>query len=179
MKLLRLDPSHASEYRALMLEAYGRHPDAFTSSAGERAALPMSWWQDRLQHGPQPAEWVVGAFEAQRLVGVAGVSFESREKVRHKATLFGMYVAAPFGRRGLGGQLVQAALDETRSRPGVKVVQLTVTHGNHAAQRLYERCGFMRFGLEPFAVAVGGEFVAKVHMWRRLEASDSHAPDGA
>jgi ribosomal protein S18 acetylase RimI-like enzyme len=112
---------------------------------------------------------VLGAFHERQLAGVAGVSFESREKARHKATLFGMYVPYRFRRHGLGRQLVQAALVQARSRSGVKIVQLTVTHGNHAAQRLYELCGFVQFGLEPFAVAVGDQFVSKVHMWCNIE----------
>jgi ribosomal protein S18 acetylase RimI-like enzyme len=93
------------------------------------------------------------------------LSFESREKARHKATLFGMVVPAEFRQGGIGGRLVLAALEHAKGRDGVKLVQLTVTHGNTAAQALYERCGFVQFGLEPFAVAVGDEFVSKVHMW--------------
>ena len=38
----RLSPSHAGNYRALMLEAYAAHPDAFTSSVAERERLPMA-----------------------------------------------------------------------------------------------------------------------------------------
>jgi RimJ/RimL family protein N-acetyltransferase len=55
-----------------------------------------------------------------------------------------------------------------RSRPGILLIQLTVTEGNLAALALYQRKGFVQFGLEPFAVAVGSGFVNKVHMWRRL-----------
>jgi ribosomal protein S18 acetylase RimI-like enzyme len=55
-----------------------------------------------------------------------------------------------------------------RSRIGVMLVQLTVTEGNLAALALYQRKGFMQSGLEPYAVAVGTGFVAKVHMWRRV-----------
>jgi hypothetical protein len=43
-----------------------------------------------------------------------------------------------------------------------------VTDGNAEAQALYERCGFIPFGLEPLAVAVGAAFVSKVHMWRKI-----------
>jgi hypothetical protein len=39
---------HVVAYRDLMLEAYAAHPDAFTSSAVERAALPLAWWERRL-----------------------------------------------------------------------------------------------------------------------------------
>jgi ribosomal protein S18 acetylase RimI-like enzyme len=168
LTIRRLVPADALAYRALMLEAYERHPDAFTSSRSERAALPSTWWEARLAVRPQAPDMVLGAFQDNQLAGVAGLSFESREKARHKATLFGMYVPTKFRQRGLGRQLVLAALEQAQARRGVTIVQLTVTHGNTAAQVLYEKCGFVQFGLEPFAVAIGPEFVSKVHMWRSL-----------
>ncbi len=151
-----------------MLEAYESHPDAFTSTASERAAHPLSWWEERLDPGPQPPAVVFGAFQEGELAGAAGLVFESREKTRHKAMLFGMYVPARFRRRGLGRQLVVAALEHARSRPGVKRVLLTVTEGN-SARTLYESCGFTAFGVEPLGMAVGSGFVAKVHMGCSLD----------
>ena len=94
--------------------------------------------------------------------------FESREKIRHKATLFGMYVVPGERGRGLGRELVVAVLETARTRPGVGVVQLTVSEGNDAALQLYRRAGFVAFGTEPLAVRVGMGFVAKVHLWREL-----------
>lgn len=164
----RLTPEDAPQYRTMMLEAYGRHPDAFTSSVPERASLPLSWWETRLKAEVQPADMVLGAFNGARLAGVVGLSFETREKARHKAHLFGMYVPSEFRKAGIGKALVLAVLQNARKRPGVKLVQLTVTQGNDAAQGLYERCGFVPFGIEPLAIAVGDEFVAKVHMWCNL-----------
>jgi ribosomal protein S18 acetylase RimI-like enzyme len=79
-----------------------------------------------------------------------------------------MYVAPSSRHAGFGRQLVQAALAQAAARDGVKLVQLTVTQGNAAAQALYERCGFASFGVEPFAVAVGGVYLGKIHMWRSL-----------
>jgi ribosomal protein S18 acetylase RimI-like enzyme len=160
----RLEPGHAANYRALMLDAYHCHPDAFTSSVAEREALPLAWWQARLSPDPLAAELVLGAFSGSILTGAAGLSFEARDKARHKATLFGMYVPESHRGAGIGQQLVQAALAQARLRPGIRQVLLTVTQGNNAAQGLYERCGFVSFGVEPRAVAVGDGFVNKVHM---------------
>ena len=155
-----------------MLEAYAAHPDAFTSSVAERAALPLSWWGGRLADGDSPAELVFGATDGSALLGVAGLAFEKREKARHKATLFGMYVP-PAGRgQGVGQKLVEAVLAYARTCDGVRIVQLTVTHGNRPAEALYTRCGFVPFGLEPMAVAVGTAFVVKVHMWCDLGAGN-------
>ncbi|MEO5692163.1 MAG: GNAT family N-acetyltransferase [Usitatibacter sp.] len=165
----RLAPHDASQYRTMMLEAYERHPDAFTSSAAERASLPLTWWEARLKEGSTVADMVLGAFQGNRLVAVAGLSFETRAKARHKATLFGMYVSSAVRRSGIGKLLVLGVLEQARMRDGVRLVQLTVTQGNDAAQSLYERCGFTQFGVEPFAICVDNDFHSKVHMWCDLK----------
>ena len=153
----------------MMLHAYERHPDAFTSTPAERAALPIDWWRSRLSDAPLATDAVFGAFDGGALAGVAGLAFEVREKTRHKCTLFGMYVADDLRRSGAAGALLAAALAYARSRAGMRLVQLTVSDGNHAAQRLYERYGFARFGVEPLAMAIADGFVAKVHMWCDLD----------
>lgn len=161
----RLVPADAVAYRARMLDAYERHRSAFTSTAAERGALPLRWWEERLAPGDDTADVVYGAFDASGLVGAAGLSFERRERARHKATLFGMSVAESARQAGFGRRLVLALLDHARQRPGLRLVQLTVTEGNDAAQRLYERCGFQSFGVEPLAIALDGQLLGKVHMW--------------
>jgi ribosomal protein S18 acetylase RimI-like enzyme len=170
MTVRRLVAADVPAYRALMLEAYERHPDAFTSTVAERAALPLSWWESRTGAEAPSAELVFGAFHEGRLAGAAGLAFEKREKSRHKATLFGMYVPERFRKLGLGRELVLAALEHARARD-IRVVQLTVTEGNAAAEGLYGRCGFVRFGVEPLAMASGADYLSKVHMWCDVSAA--------
>lgn len=165
MMIRALGAADAETYRALMLEAYGAYPQAFTSSVAERAAMPLSWWQKRLDN---PLDRLLGAFEGQTLAGIVGLAFEPREKARHKVTLFGMYVTEAYQQHGLGRQLVEAALAEARRHPRLKLIQLTVTAGNAAAFALYQRCGFIQYGLEPLAVRVGEAYFDKLHLWRPL-----------
>ncbi|WP_413889049.1 GNAT family N-acetyltransferase [Candidatus Aalborgicola defluviihabitans] len=164
---MRLTPQHAPQYRALMLQAYALHPDAFTSSVAEREALPLAWWEQRLTTttAARAREAVFGAFVNSQLVGAVGLTQAPRQKASHKVTLFGMVVQAEHRHAGLGQLLVQTALDHARTWPGVRQVLLTVTQGNDRAQALYARNGFVAFGVEPDAVAVGSRFVGKVHMW--------------
>jgi RimJ/RimL family protein N-acetyltransferase len=163
-----LQAEDAPAYRDLMLHAYQTHPEAFTSSAAERAVEPMSWWSSRIG-GPASAQRVFGAFVDGALQGVAGLRFETGEKVRHKATLFGMAVRPEHRGRGLARALVQAVLASAQDEPMALLVQLTVSEGNAAAEGLYAACGFVRFGVEPFAMRHGAGFVAKVHMWRPVK----------
>jgi RimJ/RimL family protein N-acetyltransferase len=175
MIIRRLRPPDARAYRALMLRAYAEHPEAFTASVAERAAHPLSWWQARVafdgnDHNDGKADEVVfGAFQgealAETLVGTAGFRRETREKTRHKSTLFGMVVAPEARASGTGEQLVRAVLAHARECASLRLVQLTVSEGNDKARHLYERCGFMPFGIEPMAVREGDSFIAKVHMW--------------
>jgi RimJ/RimL family protein N-acetyltransferase len=169
----RLVPADASTYRALMLEAYGAHPDAFTSTPEERRAHPLSWWEARVSDDDPAAEAVIGAFEERKLLGVAGVAFERRPKTVHKSTLFGMYLRPESRSRGIARALVAAAVDLAAQRPEALLIQLTVSDGNLAAQRLYEAAGFVRFGTEPYAIRLGETFVGKVHMWRWLRTPAS------
>jgi ribosomal protein S18 acetylase RimI-like enzyme len=161
----RLLPGDAACYRCLMLDAYRAHPDLFTTGPNERTELPLSWWESRLAEGEDASSVVFGAFVEGELAGVAGLLFETREKIRHKASLFGMYVVERYRKFGIGRALVEAALAGAASRDGVEVVQLTVTDSNVAARGLYERCGFAEFGVEPYAIKLGNCYVGKVHMW--------------
>ena len=163
MQAQRLDPSHASAYRDLMLRAYAEQPQAFSSSAQERALLPLAWWEQRLGDADGG---VFALLQESQPLAVCGLQFESREKLRHKAQLFGMYVDPDFRRSGYGDALLRQALEAARARPGVLVLQLSVSAGNHPALHLYGRWGFQAFASEPMAVAVAGQFVTKLHMWR-------------
>jgi ribosomal protein S18 acetylase RimI-like enzyme len=173
---IRLGLIHLDTYRELMLEGYALHPDAFTSTATERADLPLSWWQARLSDGPSAATEVFGVQRDTGLAGAVALSFESRPKTRHKATLVGLYVREAFRHHGAGSALVTAVLAAARARPGVLLVQLTVSNHNVAAKRLYARHGFVEFGVEPYAMAVGDGYVEKCHMWCDLGRLSALAP---
>jgi GNAT superfamily N-acetyltransferase len=167
-----LAPPDAAAYRALMLDGYARDPQAFTATVDERATLPPAFWEARLAPGDTADEIVFGALAGGQLVGALGLAFEQRPKLRHKARLFGMYVAPAARRQGLGRLLVEAALDAARRRDGIVQVQLIVTQGNPAPEALYARCGFEAFGTEPLGVRGAAGFAARIHMWCPLRPAD-------
>jgi RimJ/RimL family protein N-acetyltransferase len=111
-----------------------------------------------------------GAFQGRELYGTVGLERESRGKVLHRAKVVGMYVVPEVAGKGVGGLLLQALLARARAE-GLESLVLTVTEGNEAARRLYERCGFRSFGIEPRAIKVGAEYYAKNHMVLDLTAS--------
>jgi ribosomal protein S18 acetylase RimI-like enzyme len=112
---------------------------------------------------------VFGAFVGGELTGVVGLAREARAKNRHKATVFGMYVAPGFGRRGVGRALIRHVVAAARREPGLEQLVLTVTQTNDAARGLYESEGFRSFGIEPRAIRVDGRYYDKNHMVRFLD----------
>ncbi|PAP76681.1 GNAT family N-acetyltransferase [Rubrivirga marina] len=167
--LRRLGPADAPAYRALMLRAYADASEAFTSTVSEREALPPTWWEKRVSDAPDAPELVVGAFEGERLVGAAGLRFETRPRTRHKALLYGLYVDPSVRGRGVARALTEAVLAVAREAPETRVVQLRVMETNRRARRLYDSLGFRAFGTEPQAIRMNDGFVAIVHMWRGAE----------
>jgi len=79
-----------------------------------------------------------------------------------------MFVHENFRGQGLARQLMQAAVQHGMARQGLRVLQLEVTQGNVAAERLYQSMGFQPYGVEPMAVATAGGYRAKLHMWLDL-----------
>jgi ribosomal protein S18 acetylase RimI-like enzyme len=171
VRVARLTAEHAAPYRDLMLHGYQHAPDAFTSTPEERADLPLSWWARRIAD-PQGLGVAFGAFVDDRLIGTVAVEFSAKPKTRHKALLIGMYVLDACRSRGIGRQLVSAALACAEANPGITVVTLTVTEGNAPAIALYEAAGFRTFGVEPMAIRTPDGYRAKVHMWRGVSRDE-------
>lgn len=165
MKVTLLTADHAAQYRELMLHGYANAPDAFTSTPEERAAMPLSWWAQRAAD-PEGRSVALGAWVDEQLVGTVAVEFSTKPKTRHKALIIGMYVLASWRGKGIGCQLLRAAIEQARARPDVLVITLTATEGNAAAIALYESAGFRAFGVEPMAILTPSGYKAKVHMWR-------------
>jgi ribosomal protein S18 acetylase RimI-like enzyme len=130
------------------------------------AAKPLSDTEVRL--AATSPDVVYGAFVDGALAGVVGIARESRTKNRHKAVVFGMYVAPEFGRRGVARALIRYLVAAAKEAQGLEQLVLTVTHSNEPARLLYESEGFRSFGIEPRAIRVGDRYHDKDHMVRFL-----------
>ena len=181
MHIAVLTASDAPPYRALMLHAYEHAADAFTSTAAERAAEPMAWWNHRIAN-PAGTTIGFGAFEQQELVGTVALEFSSKPKTKHKALVVSMFVREPWRGKGVARALLAAAIGHCKSRGDIDVLQLDVTFGNEHATHLYKSLGFEPFGLEPMAILTPGGFRSKLHMWLHLakaataESHENHPP---
>ena len=144
MHIRQLERDDAPPYNALRLRMLRAYPDAFTSSYEEDSLKALTWAEARIAAGAgAPHDFVLGAFDPDTvLIGSVGLSIETKMKQRHKALLFGMYVAPEMEGRGVGRALLAACLERARGIPGLEQVNLSVTATNERARRLYEAAGF-------------------------------------
>lgn len=164
-------PSEAEALRALRQRALREEPHAFLSSEAEGERRGLAEWRENLAgKWGGPEQWVLGAYRGAELVGMAGCLRGERDKERHKASVWGMYVAPEARGLGLGRALLGEALARMRALEGVLQVQLSVTAGNAPALALYRGLGFRDYGREPRAMQVGEDFLDEVYLVLALDS---------
>lgn len=79
-----------------------------------------------------------------------------------------MYVSPAYRGRGNGRRLVQTAIAEAATLPGLEILCTSVFLTATAAHSLYASCGFMSWGVQPRSAKIGIEYVAEEHLFLDL-----------
>ena len=166
MNVRKLLLSDAAAYTALRLRGLKECPTAFGTSYAEEKRRPASVFRDRLK--PSLTTTAFGAFDGKILVGVATLVRETREKEKHKANIYGMYVAPEARRGGVGTLLIETCLRRCARLGGIRQVRLSVSATNAAAVGLYRSRGFTEYGREVDALKVAGRYYDELFLVRRL-----------
>jgi ribosomal protein S18 acetylase RimI-like enzyme len=153
-----LEECDLDAYADLRRRALAEAPLAFAASPETDVVV---------QIGKAPDWMLLGAFD-DVLVGSVGLIRSRHPKAAHKMHLWGMYVAPTHRRQGIASLLLEAAIAHARSIPGVDWVQLGVTSDAAGARRVYERAGFVTWGVEPDALRFEGRTVGEEHMALRV-----------
>ena len=165
IEMRRLLPADAALYRDIRLEALRLSPEAFGSAYETESVHPVGWFAERLAHGAA----IIGAFRDGELAGIVGFIAAQGPKQQHKGMLVGMYVRQQARCAGVGRLLVESALE--LAVQSVELVQLAVVKGNEPACRLYQRAGFVEYGLEKHALKIDGRYYDDILMAKDLVGS--------
>jgi RimJ/RimL family protein N-acetyltransferase len=172
LELRPLVEADLGAFVALRNAALQRYPDAFTSDYASERDKPAQAFVSRLGN-PSSGHFVLGAFDAQgQLLGTIAMERDRdlRPQKRHIAHITAVMVSEAAQRAGVAAQLVKRCVDIALSNPSLDQLILTVTASNLHVVRLYERAGFVPYGLLPRAIKVGSEYFDKLHMRLDLAA---------
>jgi RimJ/RimL family protein N-acetyltransferase len=155
-------------YKVLRDASLRDFPEAFTSDYETARYQSAESYASRISAPSEYGNQLWGAFDSSGLLlGSIGLDVEHRLKQRHVGTVIGMMVAQSAQGQGIAATLIAACADYARSSGLFDQLILTVTAANLHVVRLYERAGFVRYGLLPRAICVNGAFHDKLLM--RLE----------
>lgn len=142
----------AAAWRVLRLEALTNHPEAFASSAEEFAAVDLQSIGERIPT-PDRDDVLFGVYADGVLCGSVGFVRESGLKLRHRGTMWGVYLRPELRGRGIAEAMIDRVIAHAAER--VEILKCVVNPENPAARALYLGRGFKPYGLEPRALRVG------------------------
>ena len=112
MKARKLLPDDAHALIALRAEALAIEPLSFAASLGDDVASSADAVRRFLTQAESQA--VFGWFEGSTLIGMVGLVRGTKEKQRHRASVWGMYVRPNARRMGVGRALLGAVIEQGR-----------------------------------------------------------------
>ncbi|SAK73803.1 N-acetyltransferase GCN5 [Caballeronia catudaia] len=145
MLVRALTPEDAQSFQSLRLSALKQSPSSFASSYEDEKHRSPDEVIDRVMQTENQA--VIGAFAEDRLIGIVGVRRDLFAQHRHKAHVWGMYVAPGYRGAGVSRTLMSHAIGFAKNMQGVTQVHLAVAATNDIAIRLYRSLGFEESGL--------------------------------
>ncbi len=148
-------------FTTLRREALRDSPWAFAASEDSDVGVNAELMTQRIA---EPGQAIVGAFDADRLIGMAGMVRNRHGKMAHRANIWGVYVTPSARGRGVAEAIIRDLLTIARTWPGLDSVSLQVSTRAEGAKRLYERLGFKQWGVEPAALRLDGIAYDEAHM---------------
>jgi len=162
-----LQESDIEAYQQLRLRGLRTNPEAFGSTYEREAKFTRETIAARIR--PTDDKFVLGAFDDScALVGIVTFVRDEGLKVRHKGSIYGMYVAPESRRQGQGRALITELLARARTLEGLEQVHLSVVSDNDRARQLYRSLGFEIYGVEPHALLADGKYSDEDLMVHRL-----------
>jgi ribosomal protein S18 acetylase RimI-like enzyme len=160
MEIRTLTSDDVPEFREVRLRALRDHPDAFASDAEKFEQTPLADIRSRLSgEGQHPDNFTLGAYIGGRLVGMVGLVREQNTKLKHKAFIWGVYVAPEARGSGVARALMQEAINRARRLDGLEMLYLGVRSDNTPARSLYLSLGFEVYGTEPHSIKLPDRYV--------------------
>ncbi len=157
--IIKLPSEEWRRYKELRLEALQDSPTSFGTSYVEAAADPDGTWEEILEKvQSSDGQWLRFAEANQKLIGMVGAYKERSNKTRHRANIIAVYVSPSMRGKGIARRLAETLIQDIGADPEIIAIDLDVTAGNHAAERLYTSLGFKEIGYKEKEMYIDGVY---------------------
>jgi ribosomal protein S18 acetylase RimI-like enzyme len=147
ISIQEIQSDRVNEYKAFIVQGFINEEEHFRITATDdlKTGFPTKDLSD---------SFTLAAFSNSCLVAVVSFARDGsdREKLRHKALLFRMYVSSEFRGMGIARKLIESVIARVVLLTDIEQINLTVIATNSNAKALYEKIGFKSYGFEPNAI---------------------------
>lgn len=159
----RLDANDYESYHKLRIEGATLQENEFRYSAQDEIKLSKQNTIERLN-----SDFVIGAYHADSLIGIGGISQFSGSKINHRALLWGMYVRKENRGTDAANQIIDSLINHS-SHIKIEKLLLTVVSDNIKAIHFYKKWGFVPYAIDANAVKISnGNYLDEILMVRSL-----------
>lgn len=159
----KLQPQESPLYREVRLACLKNIPQFFGYTYEEEILNPKLKFEAFIESDTRE-HFMFGAFDQEKLIGIAGFERMKRQRDRHRGELVQVYVDANYRGQNLGEKLVRRVLEHAFTLAGLEQAQLSVVAGNKTAIALYEKLGFKTFAVQPKYFKVGETYLDQQFM---------------
>lgn len=139
IKILSVD--ELDDFRTIRLSALKQSPKMFGSTYAVEIEKPLNFFENCLS-----CSTVFGAYDQNKIIGIATLTQEIGAKFSHKAHLSSVFIEPAFQQKGIASVLLHTVIQY--SQQYVEQILLTVANDNKPALILYEKLGFQSYGVE-------------------------------
>jgi RimJ/RimL family protein N-acetyltransferase len=140
-----LSTLHIDEYRAIRLECLKNYPQNFGSLYEDEVQSAQLKF-DKIISEDNGTDFLYGAFDEEKLVGICGCIKENRVKTKHTAEISHMYLKKEYGGKGIATELLKLSIEKIFSNVVTEQIILGVVASNLQAIKLYKAIGFGQYG---------------------------------
>ena len=116
-----------------------------------------------LEGEKEAGNFVLGAFQPD-LVGMVGFRRETRESVRHKGSIWGLFQKPEGETSAMEEALLKEVVKIVKSYEGFEYIRTVQNATNHTKMKLFLSLGFVQYGLEERSLRVGDCFFDQAYL---------------
>lgn len=149
------------QWNAIRTEALDNSPFAFGRSNEDEFAERDHRFKVNINRKDR---FILGVFEDDNLIGIAGFYRHEPIKIFHKGTVWSVFVKPEYQGKGFGRKLMEETLREAWEMNDLEAILIGVSSNNPTAINLYRNLGFEDYGREPNCLKHNGEYVDEILM---------------
>lgn len=161
MEIRKLVATDFEQWNAMRTMALELAPSSFGASNGDEQPHRIEFFE---RNTTLEGHFIMGVFNQNQLIGIAGFYRSHQPKVRHKGTVWSVFIHPDERGNGLGKKLIDEVIRSAYELDGLERILLGATASNPVAISLYKGLGFEEYGCEPRCLKIGDEYYDEVLM---------------